>query len=40
MRRLGKVRGKQKADHEAEVVGAGLLSVTEIKVREREGGKG
>lgn len=40
MQRLGKVRGKQKADNEAEVVGAGLFSMTEIKVSEREGGRG
>lgn len=34
------MKGKQKVDNEAEVVGAGLFSTMEIKVREREGGKG
>lgn len=40
VQRLGKVRGKQKADREAEVVGTGLFSMMEIKVNEREGGRG
>lgn len=40
VQRLGKMRGKQKVDCEAEAVGDGLFSMTEIKVREREGGMG
>lgn len=40
MQRLGKGRGKQKKDNEAEASGAGLFSMMEIKVSKRESGRG
>lgn len=40
MQRLGKGRAKQKKDSDADASGVGLFSMMEIKVSQREGGRG